>query len=106
MGIGEQAASTLAMVIHELATNSVKYGALSCAEGSLDVSSRANGDRLFLIWAETGGPLIVGHPELTGFGSRLVARSVSSQLGGELAYDWQERGLVVTIGMRMDRLAT
>jgi len=49
--------------------------------------------------------LIVGHPELTGFGSRLVARSVYSQLGGELGYDWQESGLVVTIGMRLDRLS-
>jgi two-component sensor histidine kinase len=105
MGIGELAASTLAMVIHELATNSVKYGALSTAAGFLDISSRAEGGRLYLIWAETGGPPIVGHPELTGFGSRLIARTVSSQLRGELAYDWQESGLVVTIGMPEDRLA-
>ena len=105
MGIGEQTASTLAMVIHELATNSVKYGALSCAEGVLDVSSKAEGDRIDLVWAETGGPSITGQPELTGFGSRLVARSVSSQLGGKLDYDWQESGLVVTIGMRSDKLA-
>jgi two-component sensor histidine kinase len=105
MGIGELAASTLAMVIHELATNSVKYGALSTAAGFLDISSRAEGGRLYLTWAETGGPPIVGHPELTGFGSRLIARTVSSQLRGELAYDWQESGLVVTIGMPEDRLA-
>ena len=106
MGIGEQTASTLAMVIHELATNSVKYGALSSAEGSLDVSSRTEGDRIHLIWAETGGPAIVEQPELTGFGSRLIARSVSSQLGGQLDYDWQNTGLVVTIGMRSDRMAS
>jgi two-component sensor histidine kinase len=105
MGIGEQAASTLAMVVHELATNSVKYGALSSAEGSLNVSSETEGDRISLVWAETGGPPIVGRPELTGFGSRLVARTVASQLGGRLAYDWQEAGLVVTISMRADRLA-
>jgi two-component sensor histidine kinase len=105
MGIGEKTASTLAMVIHELATNSVKYGALSCAEGSLDVSSRTEGERIYLIWAETGGPQIVGHPELTGFGSRLVARMVGSQLGGALAYDWQESGLVVTIAIQQGRLA-
>lgn len=105
MGIGERTASTLAMVIHELATNSVKYGALSCAEGFLDVSSRTDEDRIYLIWAETGGPLIVDHPELTGFGSRLIARTVSSQLSGDLTYDWQESGLVVTIAMRQDRLA-
>lgn len=105
MGIGEQTASALAMVIHELATNSVKYGALSCAEGFLDVSSRADGERIELIWAETGGPPIVGHPELTGFGSRLIARTVSGQLGGDLTYDWQESGLVVTIALRQARLA-
>jgi two-component sensor histidine kinase len=93
------------MVVHELATNSVKYGALSSPEGFLDLSSRAEGDRIYLIWAETGGPPIVGLPELTGFGSRLIERTVSSQLGGELAYDWQETGLVVTIGMRPERLA-
>lgn len=56
------------------------------------------------MWAETGGPLIVGHPQLTGFGGRLVARTVSSQLGGELSYDWQESGLFLTIAMRLERL--
>ena len=105
MGIGEEAASTLAMVIHELATNSVKYGALSRAEGFLDVSSRVEDDLLYLVWAETGGPPVVGHPELAGFGGQLVARTVSSQLGGELSYDWRESGLVVTITMPEARLA-
>jgi two-component sensor histidine kinase len=104
MGIGEKTASTLAMIVHELATNSVKYGALSSDEGSLDVSSRTDGDRMSLIWAETGGPPIVGQPELTGFGSRIIGRSVANQLGGELSHDWQESGLVVTISMRQDRL--
>jgi two-component sensor histidine kinase len=105
MGVGERSATTLAMVVHELATNSVKYGALSCAEGSLDVSSRLDGDHIDVVWAETGGPPILEHPNLSGFGSRLIARSVASQLGGELTYDWQENGLVVTIRMRHDRLA-
>lgn len=105
MGIGQQTASALAMVIHELATNSVKYGALSCAAGSLDVSSHADEDRIYLIWSETGGPPIVGHPELTGFGSRLIARTVASRLSGDLTYDWREIGLVVTIAMRQNRLS-
>lgn len=105
MGIGERTATTLAMVVHELATNSVKYGALSSAEGSLDVSSQTEGEYLYLIWAESGGPSISARPQLTGFGSRLVARSVANQLGGELSYDWQESGLVVTIQMRRDRLS-
>jgi two-component sensor histidine kinase len=105
MGIGELAASALALVFHELATNSVKYGALSDPAGYLDVSSKTEGDRIYLIWAETGGPQITGRPELTGFGSRLITRSVSSQLRGELTYDWQESGLVVTISMPEERLA-
>ena len=103
--VSRHAGLTLALVVHELATNSVKYGALSSAEGFLDISSRTDGDRMYLIWAETGGPPIVGHPELTGFGSRLIARTVSSLLGGELTYDWQESGLVVTIAMRPEKLA-
>ncbi len=105
MGVGEQTATALAMVIHELATNSVKYGALSCATGFLDVSSKIDGDHICVIWAETGGPPILEEPVLKGFGSRLIARSVSGQLGGELIYDWQDCGLVVTVRMRQDRLA-
>jgi two-component sensor histidine kinase len=105
MGVGERAATALAMVVHELATNSVKYGALSCPAGFLDVSSKIDDDHICLIWAETGGPAITEEPVLKGFGSRLTARSVSGQLGGELDYDWQESGLVVTVRMRQDRLA-
>ncbi|WP_235911375.1 sensor histidine kinase [Croceibacterium soli] len=106
MGVGERAATALAMVVHELATNSVKYGSLSSAEGFLDVSSKIDGDHLCVIWAETGGPPIVEEPVLEGFGRRLIARSVSGQLGGELSYDWQESGLVVTIRVRQDRLGS
>lgn len=105
MGIGQRTASTLAMLIHELATNSVKYGALSSAEGSLDISSQADGDQIHLVWAETGGPTITERPELKGFGSKLISRTVASQLGGQLTYDWKESGVVVTIEMRPDRLA-
>jgi two-component sensor histidine kinase len=105
MGVGERTATALAMIIHELATNSVKYGALSCPTGFLDVSSKVDEDHICLIWAETGGPAITEKPVLKGFGSRLTARSVAGQLGGELDYDWQESGLVVTVRMRQDRLA-
>lgn len=105
MGVGERTATTFAMVVHELATNSVKYGALSCAEGVLDVTSRTEGKYLELIWAETGGPPIADRPELTGFGSQLVARSIKTQLRGELNYDWQKSGLVVTVKVQQDLLS-
>ena len=55
--------------------------------------------------AGTGGPAITEVPVLKGFGSRLTARSISGQLGGQLDFDWQESGLVVTIRMPQERLA-
>jgi two-component sensor histidine kinase len=103
MGVGEGAATTLAMVIHELATNSVKHGALSSVEGTLDVSGRTEDDKVFIIWSETGGPEVPRPPEMGGFGSRMIQRSVAGRLGGSLEYDWQPTGLVATLTMRKDR---
>jgi two-component sensor histidine kinase len=104
MGVGERAATTLAMVVHELATNSVKHGALSSETGSLDISSRSDDTDVFVTWAETGGPEVKERPDMQGFGSQLIARSVSSQFRGALEYDWQATGLVATLCMRKDRL--
>jgi len=106
MGVGEQAATSLAMVIHELATNSVKYGSLSCDTGFLDVASKLEGDTLVLIWTETGGPKPTAPHKADGFGTQLVASSVTGQLGGTIDYDWQDGGLVVTLHLDQSRLAT
>ena len=106
MGVGEKAATALAMVFHELATTSVKYGSLSSDAGFLDVSSKLDGDDLILTWTETGGPSISEPPELKGFGSKLLSRSVSGQLAGEAIYDWQPTGLVVSLKVRQDRLSS
>ncbi len=105
MGIGERTATTLAMVIHELATNSVKHGALSVQEGALEVSSACDETHLSLIWAEDGGPSVKGSPALSGFGSKVIERSLAQQFEGALSYDWQPSGLVATLRMRKDRLA-
>ena len=105
MGVGERTATTLAMVVHELATNSVKHGALSTDAGALDISSSADDDNVHLVWAETGGPPMDGRPEMRGFGSQMISRSIASQLGGSLDYDWQPAGLVATLVMRKARLA-
>ena len=104
MGVGEATATTLAMVVHELATNSVKHGALSASAGTLDVSGRTEDGEVHITWAETGGPQVRGEPEMAGFGSRMIQRSVASQLAGSLAYDWQPSGLVATLIMRQDRM--
>jgi two-component sensor histidine kinase len=103
MGVGESAATGLAMVVHELATNSLKYGSLSCDTGTLDVSTRSNGDEIRLVWMERGGPAVDAPPDAEGFGSKLVQRSVSRQLGGTIEHDWSEGGLAATV--RMSRAA-
>lgn len=103
MGVGEGSATALALVIHELATNSVKYGALSVESGTLDVACDAPGDEVVIVWTERGGPQ-VSAPKGTGFGSSLVARSMSRQLGGSLEHAWELDGLIVTIRMTASRL--
>lgn len=105
MGIGEGTATTLALVIHELATNSVKHGALSVHEGILEVSGSCDSTHLTLVWAEDGGPPVSGTPEMVGFGSKMISRSMTQQFDGALTYDWRRSGLVVTLRMRKDRLA-
>jgi two-component sensor histidine kinase len=105
MGVGEGAATTLAMVVHELATNSLKYGALSQAAGLLDVSCNAQDTEVVVVWTERGGPKAVAPAGAAGFGTRLVKRSMADQLGGSIEYDWSEDGLIVTLKMNKDRLA-
>jgi PAS domain S-box-containing protein len=90
------AAQALAVVLHELATNATKYGALSAATGAIALawSREANG-KLLLRWTETGGPH-VQRPERQGFGSRLIERTIG-QLGGTARFDWREDGLVCEV---------
>ena len=104
MGIGEQSATTLALTVHELATNSLKYGALSVDAGLLEISGEEDGETLTLRWIERGGPEIVSVPVRGGFGSKLVERSLSQQLGGSIEYEWLPEGAVVTLQMKKARL--
>lgn len=106
MGVGETAATSLALIIHELATNSMKYGALSGPAGTLDVSSATEDNDISLTWVERGGPTVRAPDVPGGFGSRLLKRSVSGQLGGSIDYDWSEGGLIVTLRINRDRLAS
>jgi two-component sensor histidine kinase len=104
MNAGETSSTALALVIHELATNSAKYGALSVASGTLDVSCNANDDEVAVSWTERGGPPISAPARLEGFGSKMIHRSMSS-LGGDIAFDWSGEGLVAILRMSKDRLA-
>jgi two-component sensor histidine kinase len=105
MGIGQSAATGVALVIHELATNSLKYGALSTTEGTLDVSGFLEGDDVEVVWTEQGGPE-VAPPERTGYGSKLVQRTMGDLLAGSIDYNWTASGAIVTLRMSGARIAT
>jgi two-component sensor histidine kinase len=102
--IGERSATALALVIHELATNSMKYGALSAREGRLALTHSDEDGRFVLRWIEGGGPSVIAPPVSGGFGSTLIARSVSAELGGSIRYDWLPEGVVVTLVIDPTRL--
>lgn len=86
-------AQTVALALHELITNSAKYGALSAQSGRLRVDWEAQAGLLKIGWAETGGPR-VEKPTTRGFGTRSVIASIESQLGGKAEFDWRAEGLV------------
>ncbi|MGI8842037.1 MAG: sensor histidine kinase [Caulobacteraceae bacterium] len=102
--VGGEAVTSLALVLHELATNAAKYGAFSTERGRVHVSWAAKGGRLLLTWEERGGPPVKGAPAREGFGSLLARRSVAGQLNGELAFDWAAKGLTVRLSAPMERL--
>jgi two-component sensor histidine kinase len=92
-------AQAIAVIFHELATNAAKYGALSTAEGQIELkwSHRADG-RLILHWTEMGGPE-VRMPTHQGFGTR-VLEGMLRPLKGEARFDWRAEGLVCEIAFQ------
>ena len=104
VAIGGEAVTSLALVLHELATNAAKYGAFSNSNGSLHISWQVEQGELSLIWAERGGPTIAGPPAREGFGSVLARRSIIGQLGGQLLFDWKSEGLTVRLTAKAGRL--
>ncbi len=105
MGLGEKSATSLALVIHELATNSLKYGALSVETGQLDVSGSTGDGTVEIVWTEHGGPVVEAPQFSDGFGSKLVLRTIGGHLGGSIAYEWAEGGLIVRLRMLEANLA-
>jgi two-component sensor histidine kinase len=93
----------LALAIHELTTNAIKFGALSTAEGRLAVSwtvaTVEEGGRptLALVWVESGGDHIPPRPLQRGFGSEVIENALRHQLGGEGKLDFAPEGLRCTI---------
>ncbi|MDQ3143458.1 MAG: signal transduction histidine kinase, partial [Pseudomonadota bacterium] len=105
LAIGGDAVTSLALVLHELATNAAKYGALSTPVGQVHICWTVDDSKLRLTWTERGGPAVRGTPDREGFGSLLARRSVNGQLGGELTLDWNPKGLTVHLSALAERLA-
>jgi PAS domain S-box-containing protein len=92
----QQPAQAIALALHELTTNAVKYGALSVPSGRIALTWRQQSiNRLAVRWIETGGPQVTP-PARKGFGTRVMAR-ICEQLNGELNFDWRADGLVCDI---------
>ncbi|MEA3039746.1 MAG: hypothetical protein QOE79_2259 [Sphingomonadales bacterium] len=94
--LAPQLAVNLAIALHELATNAVKYGALSVPAGRVDLRWERQGPRLVLAWRESGGPP-VAEPGREGFGTRMIRRALASELHGTASLDFRREGLVCRI---------
>lgn len=98
VSVSRAAVTGFALLLHEFATNAVKYGALSSPSGDLDLECLNRGDVLELIWTERGGPSVV--PASTeGFGTKLGKLTIEKQFGGEIIRLWHSDGLVIRLSV-------
>jgi PAS domain S-box-containing protein len=95
--ISAEVVAGFALLLHELATNAAKYGALSAARGVVSVDCSAGRDRLEIVWVERGGPAIEAPPDYEGFGSVLSRATVEGQLGGRIRREWAPDGLTIRL---------
>jgi len=102
ISLGPNAVQPISLLVHELATNAVKYGSLSTSEGRVEVSWRiGEDDFLHIRWTEHGGPAVT-EPVAQGFGSTLIRTLGAKQLGGEVAIDWRPDGIIVDTSLPPD----
>ncbi|MGB6426760.1 MAG: HWE histidine kinase domain-containing protein, partial [Methyloceanibacter sp.] len=93
--------SILAMTLHELATNAVKYGALSASTGQLGVSWKTGrGNRLLFTWEERGAGVPLKRS--SGFGMQLIDKGIRHNLGGETKVDFRNTGLYVELNVPLE----
>lgn len=100
VSIGPKAAMTLMLAFHELATNAIKYGALSNEPGTVELTWKVveagTGTELWLQWIERDGPPVV-KPTRRGFGSRLICTATGRSLQGHAELDYAPTGVVWTL---------
>lgn len=103
--VGEASSTLVALLVHELATNALKYGSLSTEVGTVAISCEVEGEVHIVTWRERGGPVVHGPPEHRGFGTETTVRLASERLGGSIRYDWEAEGVTATLRLPLDRLA-
>ena len=106
IAVSDRAATPVALVFHELATNSMKYGALAADKGRVDIVISQEAGMLRFKWTESGGAAINTPPSHSGFGSKLVDMSVTQQLGGSIERLWLTTGLQIVMEVQTSRLAS
>jgi PAS domain S-box-containing protein len=103
-----EAAQALALVIHELATNAAKYGALSGEAGQVEIewslAVASEEPRLCIRWRERDGPAVTGAPTRRGFGSTVMQASVERQLKGKVRLDWETHGLTCELALPAEQI--
>ena len=100
VAVDDRAATPIALLFHEVATNATKYGALSDPAGRVTLSIAHDADSVVMVWTEHGGPIVAAPPhESAGFGSQLIELSAVRQLGGSVARDWRPEGLALTVAV-------
>jgi PAS domain S-box-containing protein len=104
LSIGGPSLTNFALVLHETATNAVKYGALSSPTGRIEVKWRIEDEDLLLSWRESGGPKVSKSDKPDGFGTTLAHAAVA-QLGGRLSRDWNPDGLCIALVIPVSSLA-
>lgn len=102
--IGESSLTSLALLLHEFATNSAKYGALSSLQGKLHVHLAAADQEIHLTWTESDGPPLPEKAGPEGFGSRLARATVQGHLQGTIDQEWKQEGLVIKLRVPLARL--
>ena len=107
ISIGAQSAQALALIFHELATNSAKYGALSNANGRLIITFRRDGERsaddVIIEWSEAGGPPATA-PDHLGFGTKLITNVINSAFGTDVMIKYPTSGLICQMTLPVARL--
>jgi PAS domain S-box-containing protein len=103
--VGPHAAMSVALAVHELATNAVKYGALSTPTGTVHVEWTVGpGDQFQFVWAEAGGPPVV-RSDRRGFGSRLILQVLPRELRGTAEVEYPTSGVVFTLKTSLEAVS-